>query len=414
MPYVILDPVGTYPEHLLTFLGGKLVKAGIAVFTDHARAMLWRDKWSRSLGKYVVDTFQSLDHPSVAHLAHAIRSRHGPVEGVVPWDEETVLLGARLSEYLDLDWNTLEVMQRCRDKAVMKAWLRASGRVRINGSAIVTSGEQALAFQRAVGGWPIVVKPTSGSGSEDVYFPRSDEALLRDCQRVLEAASCAVLLEEYIGGDEFIVNGQVDARGDLLVTDVWLYDRRESHGIPNLFYQTFKVPTSAPAFAPIARYAGQVIEVLGLRRCPIHMELKVDGRGPCLIEVGARFSGGNLAVLASKLHGRSLLELAACHYLAELPLTGNDIDRARYDRLDARVVHGLQTAELPRITQVHGADTVRALPSFDAFTRLRPVGTRAPLTRDLDTAAWELSLLHEDAAQVQHDAHVIRQVLRYS
>lgn len=414
MPYLILDPVGQYPRQLLHFLGGQAGKAGVAVFTDRMRWMLWRDKWSHELGGYVVDAFVAPEYPSAAALAKAIAARHPRLDGVIPWDEETVLLGARLGELLDLGWNPLHVMERCRDKAVMKAWLRDRGTVRVNASATVDDADGALAFRRAVGSWPIVVKPTAGSGSEDVYFPTSDEDLLRDCQRVRESGSGEVLLEEYIGGQEMVVNGLVDPQGDVLVTDVWAYDRRTSHGLPNLFYQTFKIGTGAPVFPRVARYAADVVEALGLRRCPIHMEVKVDERGPCLIEIGARFSGGNLAVLGSKLHGRSLLELAACQYLADMPLTGRDVDFDRYDRLEARVVHGIQPFEIPRITRIHGEAQVRALPSFDDFGRLRPVGTRAPQTRDLDTAAWELYLMHESLAQVDHDADAAHRLLRYA
>lgn len=412
MAYLILDPVGKYPSQLVPFLGG-IGKAGIAVFTDPMRHMIWRDKWSQSLGKYVVDTFLAPQWPSARALATEIRGRHPSIEGVIPWDEETVMLGARLSELLGLDWNAVGVMERCRDKAVMKDWLRRRGTVRVNASATVTDGPDALAFQRHVGRWPIVVKPTAGSGSEDVYFSTSDEDLLRDCQRVLGSGSGEVLLEEFIGGEELVVNGIVDGNSDLLVTDVWVYDRRTSHGIPNLFYQTFKIGSDAPVFRRVADYAAAVVEALGLRRAPIHMEVKVDDRGPCLIEVGARFGGGNLAILGSKLHGRSLLELAACQYLANMPLSVRDIDRDRYDRLEARVVHGIQSRELAPIRRVHGVETVQALPSFDEFGKIRPVGTRAPLTRDLESSSWELYLIHESRAQIDRDAEIAHRVLRY-
>jgi hypothetical protein len=413
VPYLILDPVGQYPRQLLHFLGGQAKKAGVAVFTDRMRWMIWRDKWSKELGDYVIDAFLAPQFPSTAALAREIAGKYPSLEGVIPWDEETVLLGARLSDLLGLDWNSLQVMERCRDKAVMKAWLRKHAPGRINASATVTEGGAALAFQRQVGHWPIVVKPTAGSGSEDVYFPASGEELLRDCQRVMESGSGEVLLEEYIGGEELVINGLVDANSDLLVTDVWAYDRRESHGIPNLFYQTFKVGTGAPLFAGLMKYAADVVEALQLRRCPIHMEVKIDDRGPCLIEVGARFGGGNLAILGSKLHGRSLLELAACQYLANMPIARSDVDFDRYDRMEARVVHGIQSRELPRISRVHGADEVRAMPSFDGFGKLRAVGTRAPLTRDLDSASWELYLFHDSLAQVDHDAAQAHRILRY-
>ncbi len=44
MAYLILDPVGQYPRRIVEFLGG-VGKAGVAVFTDQMRYLLWRDKW---------------------------------------------------------------------------------------------------------------------------------------------------------------------------------------------------------------------------------------------------------------------------------------------------------------------------------------------------------------------------------
>lgn len=413
MAYLFMDPVGEYPRHLLTFLAGT-GKGAVAVFTSPARWLLWRDKWSETLGHAVLDTYAAFRSPTVKHLAAEIGQRWaGKLEGVIPWDEETVLLGAALGERLGLDWNSVEVIERCRDKAVMKDWLRQHGGARVNASRTVTDAEGALDFQRRLGRWPIVVKPTAGSGSEDVYFPGSDGELLGACQKVLESGSGEVLLEEYIGGHEVVIDGIVDARSNLLVTDVWIYDRRPSHGIPNLFYETFKVSTQARIFHTVGSYAADVVEALELRRAPIHMEVKVDDRGPCLIEVGARFAGGSLPILTSTLHGRSILELAACHYLGHLPLTARDLNYARYDRLEARVLHGVQTRELPRIRKTHGADQVRALPSFHGFGKLRQPGMRAPLTRDLESAAWELYLVHEDLGQIEHDAQLVRRILRY-
>lgn len=412
MAYLMLDPVGRYPNEILRFLA-RFDRGAVAVFSSRARYLLWRDKWSRELSDLVLDEYLA-PHPSrLGALAARIGERWPRLEGVIAWDEESVLLGADLGERLGLGWNPRHVIERCRDKAMLKAWLREKGTVRVNDAEVVEGGPSALAFQRRVGRWPVVVKPTRSSGSADVYFPGSEAELLRDCQRVLLSGSGGVLLEEYLGGAELCVNGIVDQKGDLLVTDVWHYDRRPSHGIPNLYYQSTKVSTHEPVFGEVGRYAAAVVETLELKRCPIHLEVKVDDRGPCLIEIGPRLSGGNLPVLASRCHGRSLLELAACHYLADLPATGRDLDYGRYDRSHARVLSGIQSKEIRRIRKVHGVAEVESMPSFAGFGLLRQVGQRAPITRDLDTEAWEVYLFHTEADQVALDAERVRALLRY-
>lgn len=411
-PYLVVDPCGVYPSHMVRFLA-RTGRPGVAVFSSYARFVLWRDKWSRELGKFVSDVYIAPQAPSIAHLAATIASEWPQLAGVVPWDEESILLGAALADRLGLGWNSLEVIERCRDKGVMKTWLRHHSAVRVNAATVVSDGPSAIEFQRALGRWPVVVKPTGGAGSEHVFFPSDEGELLGACQRVFEAGDGDVLLEEYIGGHEYAVNGLVDADGDLLVTDVWLYDRRESHGVPNLYFEVRKVDARDPVFWVLGTYAADVVEALGLTRAPIHMEVKVDEAGPCLIEVGARFGGGHLPLIASKLHGRNLFELAACHYLEHLPLTQDEIDHERYDSFDARIVLGVQQREVKRIRAVHGVDEVRSLPSFDGFGMLRPPGTRAPVTIDLDSRAWEVHLIHADADRVAHDAEATRRLLWY-
>ncbi|NJL28678.1 MAG: ATP-grasp domain-containing protein [Thermoanaerobaculia bacterium] len=412
MAYLMIDPCGQYPAHLMPFLA-RLGKGAVSVFSTDTRFLLWRDKWSKLLGRHVLDTYLAPQRGGFAGLAAQIKRRWPALEGVIPWDEQSILLGAELGERLGLDWNPLRVIERCRDKAVMKAWLRERGGVRINAATVVNDAHEALVFQRELGRWPIVVKPTEGSGSENVFFPRGEGELLNDCQIVLESGAGEVLLEEYVSGKELAVNGIVDERSNLLVTDVWYYDRRSSHGVPNLYYLTHKVSSHEPIFAEVARYAADVVERLELRRAPIHMEVKVDALGPCLIEVGARLAGGNLPLLGSRLHGRSLFELAACHYLADLPLSGSDLDFEKYDRNTALLVHGVQPFEIRHIRAVHGVEQVESLPSFEGFGVLRPVGTRAPISRDLDSQAYEVYLIHPDPAQVARDAEVVRRVLRY-
>ncbi len=413
MAYLILDPVDEYAGEMMSFLARQLDLGAVAVFSSRKKYLLWQHKWSQELGKHVLDSYLATQEPDVASLAARIARDWPDLDGIIPWDEITILLGAELGERLGLGWNSLAVIERCRDKHVMKDWLRRAGKVRVNAGALVRRGEDALAFQQELGSWPVVVKPTEGAGSSHVYFAENRGDLLGACQKVLESGSGEVLLEEFVGGQEYAVNGIADAKGDLLVTDVWRYDRRTSHGLPNIYFQTIKVATREAEFAWLGAYAADVIEALELRSAPVHMEVKLDRRGPCLIEVGARLAGGNLPSIASKLHGRSLLELAACHYIGRLPAQGTDVSYVRYDTFHARVLTGVQTEALPQIRAVRGLEEVKALPSFDDIGLLRAVGTPAPQTEDLNTRAWELYLIHPDAKQIDRDAQLTHELLRY-
>ena len=398
---------------MVEFLG-RVGLSGVAVLTSPGRTGQWRHGgWKGRLAEHIAASYEAAGEPIADVAAQLQRDFPDGFSGIVPWDEMSILYGAELGELLDLGWNPVRVIERCRDKGVMKEHLRQHASVRINAGSVVHNAGEAIAFQEQVGSWPIVVKPTGGAGSAHVTFATSRGELLRGCQEVLESGAGEVLLEEYIGGRELAVNGMVDRHGDFLITDVWLYDRRESHGVPNLYYETIKVSTTTPLFWELAKYAAAVIEALELVRAPVHMEVKVDERGPCLIEVGARLPGGNQPMLASMLHGRSLFELAAVHYLDELPLSTRDVSYERYDSLAARIVSGIQPVAIPRVRALHGLPEVEALPSFVGTGLLRRPGMPLAQTIDLRSKSYEVYLLHADEDQVAHDAQAVRQLLRY-
>ncbi|MCG8460724.1 MAG: ATP-grasp domain-containing protein, partial [Holophagales bacterium] len=281
MPYLIVDPIGDYAGRLKTFLD-RMALPAIAVFSSRARHGKWQRKWRHLLGQHVigvygVDAYVEGDDDAdvrgeMRQLAREIREDHGEAfYGIVPWDEMHTLFAAELSDLLDLGWSSREVMERCRDKYVMKAWLREyaagnGGRPRINASRAVKSPEQALAFQEELGRWPVVVKPASAAGAVGVTFASDAGELERGCERIQEEGLGKILLEEYVGGEEFAVNGLVDAAGDFMVTDVWVYDKRDSHGERNLYYQSIKVSTHEPPFWDLVHYAAQVITGLGIVR----------------------------------------------------------------------------------------------------------------------------------------------------
>lgn len=414
MLYLITDPCPGYSSFMMKFLYEHARKA-IAVFTSEGSCQAFHDMCEGELGECLADEYLLSEFADTKALADQILSDwpDEPIEGVIPWSEFQVELGAELAEHLGLDWNPREVINRFRNKYNLKEYLRNNSEVKINASRVVNEEEEALEFQEQLDKWPIVVKPSQGAGSRKVFFTQDRDELVERCREVFSSGMGEVLLEEFVTGNEFVVNGITDAEHDVLITDVWFYDKRESHGYKNLYYETVKVNTNDPVFEPLTDYAGAVISALGLRKSPFHMELKLEESGPCLIEVGCRFAGGNQPLLASRLHDRSLFELAACHYLANLPLHLGEVHYDRYDSHQARIISGIQTYEIPTISGLEGVAAVEALPSFFMFGLIMPTGSHLPVTQDLFGKSYEVYLFHEDPEQIADDAQKVRELLRY-
>lgn len=417
MLYIIIDPCQNYPAQMMRYLAEHGFRA-ICVFTHHGALAAFQGHWRDEIGAPIADEYLMPEWPSLSELAAGItRDHREPIHGIIPWDEMNTLTGAILATELGLDWNSPQVMRCFRDKYLMKETLRRRSGLRVNHSRLVASLDEVHAFGEEVGRWPIVVKPSAGAGARSVVFATNEDELETAAVNVFHAASAEgrgdVLLEEYVGGKEYVVNGVVDGANRFLATDVWTYDKRDTASAKNIYFQTIKCSTTDPEFAPLDDYATAVLEVLGLRRAPVHMELKVDEEGPCLIEVGARFAGGNQPSLASALHDRSLFALAAYHYVSEGLLDYEDIDYARYDRLHARIVSGVQDRALERINEIHGLDEVRGLSSFSDFGFVHPLGFPLSATVDLYTRAYEVYLIHPDPEQIEGDAAKVRELIRY-
>jgi predicted ATP-grasp superfamily ATP-dependent carboligase len=412
--YVILDPNYDYAAYMVKFLAQYDFR-GIAVFTEEKHYQIFHEQFTQELGEFMADEYLLTEFSEMMDLATAILNdwQDEEINGIIPWGEFTVEIGAELGEYLGLDWNPRTVVHRFRNKYALKSYLRYHTDLRINASRLVTTEEEAQEFQETVAKWPIVVKPAEGAGSRAVFFAEDMEQLRAYCVEVFKSGQGEILLEEYIGGTEYVVNGITNAEHDVLVTDVWHYDKREHHGIKNLYFQTMKVDRSDPVFEPLAFYAGQLVETLELRKSPFHMELKMDEDGPCLIECGARFAGGNQPYLASELHEHSLFELAACHYMDDLPFSWDDVHYDKYDRYQARIIKGVQDTEIQTISAVYGVEEVKALPSFFMLGFVQPVGSYLPVSTDLFTASYEVYLLHEDKGQIEEDAERVRELIRY-
>lgn len=412
--YVILNPGQDYAAYIVEFLNQYDFK-GIAVFTEEGHYYTFHHLFGHVLGDSMVDEYLTTEFPDLQALAEEILDtwREEEILGIIPWEEMTIELGAELGELLGLDWNSLEVIERFRNKYKLKSYLRHNSNARVNASRVVSTVEEALEFVERVGKWPIVIKPTEGAGSRGVFFVDKEEDLVHYGEEVFKLGQGEILLEEYVGGREYVVNGLTNGVGEVLITDVWYYDKRECNGIKNLYYETVKVDREDPVFEPLGYYAGDLIQSLGLRKCPFHMEIKIDEGGPCIIECGARFAGGNQPLLSSTLHEHSLFELAACHYIESLPFGYEDLHYDRYDRYQARIIKGVQAEELQFIQEIYGLEEAEALPSFFRFGFLCPLGTHLPKTTDIYTASYEIYLLHEDPDQIAEDAVKIRDLIRY-
>jgi hypothetical protein len=206
-------------------------------------------------------------------------SSQAEIVGVIPFSEAVLDPVIALLRGLGSTWNRPEVLGVLRDKHALKERLRKthpelsvgiSFRIPMNGGRPYVPDLPYLPEQ-------FVIKPNRGYGNRSVGFfdsstPQSHiEAFIDSC------GEQDLVLEEYLGGSEFFINGQVDARSHSTAIAAFGYERVEANG-RQVDCLTHKVGHDSPEFSILADYAQSVVSAVGLRRSPFHLEAKIlDG-----------------------------------------------------------------------------------------------------------------------------------------
>ncbi|HEY7832892.1 MAG TPA: ATP-grasp domain-containing protein [Ktedonobacterales bacterium] len=237
-----------------------------------------------------------LADPDASVRAITAYARQSPVDAILSVDDSATLVAALASAALGLPHNSPGSALAARDKSVMRRALANAG-VPCPVFREFALSDDPAAVARQVG-YPCVVKPLRLSGSRGVIRANTPDEFISAfgrTRRILAAESGdgmdRVLVEDFIPGVEVALEGLV-THGDLRV--LALFDKPDPLDGP-FFEETIYVTPSRLADAVQARIAECVagaIAALGLREGPVHAELRVNERGPWMLEIAGRSIGG--------------------------------------------------------------------------------------------------------------------------
>jgi biotin carboxylase len=335
-------------------------------------------------------------------------ARYEPA-AVVPGGEIGVEFADALSEALGLPSNGTATSDARRDKFTMIETLRRAG-VRAARQILVDDEESLRAWHIAVGG-RLVVKPTRGSGGEGVHFCDTPEESVAALHRIVGArnlfsqTNSAAVAQEYLPGTEYVVN-TVSRDGRHHVCDLWRTTRINANGVPDLCDAVHLMARSGVIQDQLVEYAELVLDALGIRHGPGHLEVKLTPDGPCLVEVGARIPGADLPHYARLAVGESQLDWIVDAYV-------------RPDRFHQRWTEHYRlrrhVASVAMISTVDGIlrgyrdlDAIRRLDSHHEIRQLVRPGERIRPTVDDLTYPLITTLVHEVEEFVLRDAGTLR------
>jgi len=251
-------------------------------------------------------------------------ARKYPLRAIVGVDDDTTLLAAMGSAALGLPHNSVESVLATRNKHLMRELLAKAGIPSPDFWLFSTDDDpEELAGEVS---FPCVVKPLSLSASQGVI--RADDggqfveafrrlvALQEDPEIKARLGPTAgkVLVEGFIPGPEFALEGLL-VGGELKV--LALFDKPDPMEGPFFEETLYITPSRWPAAVQeeLAGCTARTARALGLREGPVHAELRINDRGPWILEIAARSIGGLCSRTLRFGTGLSLEELILRHAL---------------------------------------------------------------------------------------------------
>ncbi|MEU1273585.1 ATP-grasp domain-containing protein [Streptomyces sp. NPDC005799] len=293
-----------YREHGLS----RLAAAGPLVLADPEPPAWIRPYVDEQLAIDLADT----EGAAMAVKAVAART---PLAGVCTYLEHHVELTAHLAAVLGLPGTPPGAMAACRDKALTRARFAEHG-VPSARSVPVDDADEAVEAARRIG-YPVVVKPRGMGGSAGVVHADHDVAVREAFYAALSAtvigleayATRGVLVEEYLEGPEIsaetvVVDHQVH---------IVAITRKQLGREPRFVETGHMVDARDPLLGDdaVTQAVTDAVRALGIERGVLHVEVRLTGRGPALIEVNGRPGGDLIPLLVEEATGIDLMAAAA-------------------------------------------------------------------------------------------------------
>jgi biotin carboxylase len=247
-------------------------------------------------------------------------------DGVITFSESAVIAVAAVAEALGLPGIGVEAARRSRNKFLMRAAYAAEN-APIPGFRFVPELEDALAAA-ADFGYPVILKPTMGAGSNFVFKVHDDaemaeryEQARKGIQEMFWVVSEAdgidlgpqgLMVESFLDGREFLIEA-VAWDGELYLGSV--VDRITAEG-GTFDDDVHSAPTSLSAdqLVKVREAVAAAARGQGLRRSVMHAEVRFHDGEPHLLEIAARVGGGGLDEIARLTAGhdpiRAVVDIA--------------------------------------------------------------------------------------------------------
>ncbi|HLZ55491.1 MAG TPA: ATP-grasp domain-containing protein [Ktedonosporobacter sp.] len=340
------------------------------------------------------------EHPDVVEIMSTLHQRE-PFDCVVSMNEVGLMPAALLQDQLHLRGNPLRPVLLTRDKYRMREHLRRCG-LRSIPYATVSGVDEVIAFAQTCG-WPIILKPAMGSGSEHIYKIDTPDTIEQALQKIEQAfPGMPTLAEKYLIGKEVSVEAfswegkhQVIAVTDKFTT-----------GAPYFVEIGHTMPSSLPAhtWQHIAAYTTDFLTSIGHQLGPSHTEMMVTADGPYIIESHTRAGGDFIYELLEYVYGVDVYELTFQGLAGLQPHVEISSPKAAMIRY-----LNLPIGEVKRIAGVEEASSIEGITRCQI--EVQPGQQIAPFKNSVERYGWILArgeTPEEASIRISHAFHKIK------
>jgi hypothetical protein len=237
-------------------------------------------------------------------VEQAIRSLEGlRFDGVAAVGDKPALLAAEVAQAFGLPFHSAEAARAAVDKSVARAML--SGKLRTPRTYAPDAAE-----------FPCVAKPLGRSASCGVIRANDRAELDAALARIRRLGETDVLVENYIPGREYAVEG-IATRGQFRALAI--FDKPDPLEGPYFEETIYTTPSRAPERVQreLIETTAAAARMLGLCHGPIHAELRHNDEGAWFLEAHARPIGGLCSKAIRFRNGAPLEEFLVRHALGE-------------------------------------------------------------------------------------------------
>ncbi len=238
----------------------------------------------------------ALDPNEVVERGSAAYSRR-PFACALAVHEDGLLGAAHLNRALGLPGASVETVRLLVDKWAMRCALNDAGVSPV--AARLATDETDLEQFGLDHGFPFIAKPVAASSSFGVLKIDTAQAIPSVAHELASAGRAAVLVEEFLVGDEisvetFSFNGE---HVILTFTGKSVGDSFIEMG--HLVPATLDESTTANVADTVRRF----LDTVGLTDGPCHVEVKLTPNGPRVVEGHNRIGGDNINELVAEVYG---------------------------------------------------------------------------------------------------------------